>query len=81
MCKFFNHLCDINSNIFLPAEDLASMMRQVLPPARRVHVVLAKLCGATMWCWILWRFKHDWRDVFVSCTHVLIVLVRLLKRG
>jgi len=48
------------------------MMRQVLPPPRRVHVVLAKLCGATMWCWILWRFKHDWRDVFVSCTHILV---------
>lgn len=56
----------------MPVEDLASMMRQVLPPARRVHVVLAKLCGATMWCWILWRFKHDWRDVFVSCTRVLV---------
>lgn len=46
------------------------MMRQVLPPPRRVHVVLAKLSGATMWCWILWRLKHDWRDVFVSCTPV-----------
>ena len=45
-------------------------MRQVLPPPRRVHVVLAKLSGATMWCWILWRLKHDWRDVFVSCTPV-----------
>ena len=32
---------------------------------RLVHVWGAKLMGATMWCWILWRFKHDWRDVLV----------------
>ena len=64
--KFFNHLGDMD----LSACRGPSMMRQVLPPPRRVHVVLAKLSGATMWCWILWRLKHDWRDVFVSCTPV-----------
>lgn len=41
-------------------------MRQVLPPPSRGHVIAAKVMGATMWCWILWRFKHDWKDVFVS---------------
>ncbi|CAI8055176.1 hypothetical protein GBAR_LOCUS30124 [Geodia barretti] len=30
---------------------------------RLVHSWGGKLMGATMWCWILWRFKHDWRDV------------------
>lgn len=32
---------------------------------RLIHSWGAKLMGATMWCWILWRFKHDWRDVLV----------------
>lgn len=32
---------------------------------RLVHLWGGKLMGATMWCWILWRFKHDWRDVLV----------------
>lgn len=41
-------------------------IRQVLPPASRAHVITAKLMGATLWCWIFWRLKHDWGDVFVS---------------
>ena len=45
------------------------MVRIMAPaPPRRVHVWLAKIMGATMWCWILWRLKHDWRDVFVSAS-------------
>ena len=41
-------------------------MRKVLPAPPRRLVIASKLMGATMWCWILWRFKHDWKDVFVS---------------
>ena len=37
----------------------------MLAPPARSHVIAAKLVGATMWCWILWRFKHDWKEVFV----------------
>ena len=39
---------------------------------RPVHVWGAKLIGATMWCWILWRFKHDWRDVLVCMVNLYI---------
>ncbi len=27
---------------------------------------MAKAVGATMWFWIFWRLKHDWRDFTVS---------------
>lgn len=40
------------------------MVRQILAPPARLHVWGAKLMGATMVCWILWRLRHDWRDVF-----------------
>ncbi len=35
-------------------------------PPKRVHVLMAKAVGATMWFWIFWRLKHDWRDFTVS---------------
>jgi hypothetical protein len=42
------------------------MPRVVLSkPPSAAHYYSAKVMGATMWCWILWRFKHDWKDVFV----------------
>ena len=43
-------------------------MRPILPAAGRGHLLAAKAMGATMWCWILWRLKHDWKDLVV-CTH------------
>uniref|UniRef100_A0A1X7VEN7 Uncharacterized protein n=1 Tax=Amphimedon queenslandica TaxID=400682 RepID=A0A1X7VEN7_AMPQE len=39
-------------------------MRSSFHPPSRSHVLVAKGLGATMWCWIFWRFKHDWGDVF-----------------
>lgn len=42
------------------------MRKLVFPTASRGHVLAAKLMGATMWCWIFWRFKHDSAEVFVS---------------
>ena len=43
------------------------MVRPLMPaPPRPIFVWGAKIMGATMWCWIFWRLKHDWRDVFVS---------------
>ena len=29
------------------------------------HLLAAKFMGATLWCWIFWRLRHDWADVFV----------------
>ena len=43
-------------------------MRTILPAASRGHLLAAKALGATMWCWILWRLKHDWKDLVV-CMH------------
>lgn len=42
------------------------MVRGIQAPPRPIHYWGAKVMGATMWCWIFWRLKHDWRDVFVS---------------
>lgn len=33
---------------------------------KAIHYWGAKFMGATLWCWIFWRLKHDWRDVIVS---------------
>ena len=44
------------------------MPRTILPAASRGHVLAAKAMGATMWCWILWRLRHDWKDLVV-CVH------------
>ena len=38
----------------------------LIPPPPRWQVNLAKAIGATMWCWIFWRLKQDWRDLMVS---------------
>lgn len=45
-------------------------MRQILPPATRGYVLASRVMGATMWCWIFWRLRHDWRDVFVSLSYI-----------
>lgn len=48
------------------------MVRPLMPaPPRPIFVWGAKIMGATMWCWIFWRLKHDWRDVFVSLIKAL----------
>ena len=44
---------------------LQRSMAGIQPPIRAVHYWSAKFMGATMWCWIFWRFKHDWKDVLV----------------
>ena len=49
-------------------------MRQVLRPAKRIHVIGAKIMGATLWCWIFWRLKHDWRELLVSVVTLRAVL-------
>merc|ERR1712189_173411 len=40
-------------------------------PPKRVHVLMAKAVGATMWFWIFWRLKHDWRDFTDHHAHVV----------
>lgn len=54
-------------------------MRQVLAPPSRGYLLAAKVMGATMWCWIFWRLRHDWADVFVSfCIVYYIMMTRLI---
>ena len=38
----------------------------LIPPPPRWQVNLAKAIGASMWCWIFWRLKQDWRELMVS---------------
>jgi len=45
-------------------------MRVVFATPARWQVNVAKLMGATMWCWIFWRFKQDWRELLVSVVSV-----------
>jgi len=40
-------------------------MRVVFPTPPRWQINVAKLMGATMWCWIFWRLKQDWRELLV----------------
>ena len=46
----------------------------LIPPPPRWQVNLAKAIGASMWCWIFWRLKQDWRDLMVrDLTNILYV--------
>lgn len=36
------------------------------PPVKRVHKNVALFIGTTMWFWVFWRLKHDWRHLFTS---------------
>ena len=33
------------------------------PTAARGNYIIAKCLGAYLVTWMLWRFKHDWRDL------------------
>ena len=48
------------------------MYRVKLPVVKQKHINLAKFCGGTLWFWILWRTKHDWRTLFVSIEYASV---------
>lgn len=39
------------------------------PMPRRAHKTAALVIGTTMWFWVFWRLKHDWRHLFVRHTN------------
>ena len=38
----------------------------LIPSPPRWQVNLAKAIGASMWCWMFWRLKQDWRELMVQ---------------
>ncbi|CDK27332.1 unnamed protein product [Kuraishia capsulata CBS 1993] len=37
-----------------------------VPQVPKSYAIIAKALGATMWCWIFYRAKHDYKVWFVS---------------
>ncbi|CBK20622.2 uncharacterized protein [Blastocystis hominis] len=53
----------------LVSRRLASTSGEWAPPhVNRMHKILGTVCETTMWLWIFWRAKHDWRE-FLGLEH------------
>ena len=57
-------------------------IHHVIPRPARRFVIGSKIMGATLWCWVFWRLKHDPEEVFVSNkvgTGIYILFIILLQ--